>query len=104
MCTVILQIFFWSVTVSLLFQILFWPSFNANRYTQYDDPGDLIPYESDNGSSLGIYIEDLNKDAQPGDLDRYIGLYFAARNLTTKERSETYIAPKLCTEVMQKVP
>ena len=63
MILIFLQIFFWSVTVSLLAQILFWPSFNANRYTQYDDPGDLIAYDSEGGASLGIYMEDLNKDA-----------------------------------------
>ena len=32
-CTIILQGFFWSMCLSLLIQIIFWPSFDANRYT-----------------------------------------------------------------------
>ena len=37
-------------------------------------------------------------------MSRYVGLYFASRNTTAKDRSEEYFAPKLCTEVMTKVP
>ena len=64
----------------------------------------MIAFDSEGSASIGVYLEDLNKDAQPTDLSRYVGIYFASRNLTTKERTETYLAPVLCSQIMTKVP
>jgi len=40
-CTVGLFIFFWTLAISLIGQIIFWPNYSSLNYTQYDDPGEL---------------------------------------------------------------